>query len=138
MKKLLAVIAMFVIFFNSGENEDISLLDYFDGEYVAYSNEPLSERCVDLGCCYMNYGAVDGMVIGESITVERLEIASAIESLSAKVVKTEVLNDGTNVIYCFTDKIDCNVMLDGKRVNIQIAEKDEYSVIGWPLILGSF
>ena len=30
------------------------------------------------------------------------------------------------------------VYIDDKKVNIQIANCEEYAVVGWPLILGSF
>ena len=138
MKKLLSLIAIFVILLSSTPDTDFSLLDYFDGEYTAYSNAPLSEQCINLGTCYMNIGKVNGSVIGESMVIYDLEVSYAIRELDANIVKVETLEDGTNVLYCHSKLIDKCVEIDNKPVNLQIAHNDEYSVIGWPLILGSF
>lgn len=138
MKKLLCAISLFVILLSNTPDTNFTLLDFFDGEYMAYSNLPLSNNCINLGNCYMNVGRVQGRLIGESIVIEDLEVASAIKELKAKIIKTEILEDGSNVIYCYTDMINTSVKVDGKSVNIQIAHNEQYSVIGWPLILGSF
>ena len=138
MKKIFAIISLFIIFLSSTPNTDFTLLDFFDGEYTAYSNTPLAENYINLGTCYMNMGKVEGDLVGESIVVYNLEIAKAIEDLSARVIMTEMLDDGTTVIYCYTDLIDTNVKINNSKVNIQIAHNDQCSVIGWPLILGSF
>lgn len=138
MKKILAIISLFVILLSNSPSKDFTLLDYFDGEYSAYSNKPLSENCINLGTCYMNMGKVEGDLVGESIIVYNLEVSNAIDDLSAVVIKAEILDDGTSVLYCYTDLINTSVKINNCKVNIQIAHNDQYSVIGWPLILGSF
>ncbi len=138
MKKILIIISLFTILLSSTPNVDFTLLDYFDGEYFAYSNVPLSKDYVSLGSCYMNLGEVDGKIIGESMIIQNCELASVIEELDAEIIMVEVLTDGTNVLYCHTDLIARHIKLDNKDVNLQIAQNYEYTVIGWPLILGSF
>lgn len=138
MKKILCLISLFVIVLSSAPDTRFSLLEHFEGEYTAYSHVPLSENCINLGTCYMNIGKVEGELIGESMVIYDFEVSSAIDELNAEVVKTEILADGTSVIYCYSNLIDSYVKVDNKKVNLQIAHNDEYSVIGWPLILGSF
>ena len=139
MKKIMAVLFVFLVLFNGFEKtNNFSLLDYFSGEYTAYTASSSGENCVDLGFCYINSKPVTKDLVGESIVVKDLEIASAIKTLNAKVIKTEYLDNGTTVIYAYTNLINNNVKVEGKRVNLQIAIKDEVTVLGWPLILGSF
>lgn len=138
MKKLLVVIIVFLIILSRVEiNSSFTLLDYFSGEYIAYTSQEL-DNSVDLGFCYMNVHPVDSEIIGESMVILNFEIGEAIDNLNAKVVKTEYLDDGTTVIYAYSKLINEKVEVDGKKVNLQIATKDERTVIGWPLIIGSY
>ena len=140
MKKLMIAIFMFVVCSNGFEkNNSFSLLDYFAGEYSAYSEVKIENKSkTDLGFCFMYNEPVDQGLVGESVKIEDFEVASAIKTLNAKVVKTECLDNGTVVIYAYTNKINKTVEINNKKVNLQIAHNDEYAIIGWPLILGSF
>ena len=139
MKKIAVVLIMFLIILNGAKSENkFSLLNYFSGEYIAYTSSPSGKDCIDLGFCFVNSKPVDDCVVGESITIENCEVASVISVLNARVIKTEYLEDGTTVIYAYSNLINENVDVFGKNVNLQIATKDERTVIGWPLILGSF
>ena len=139
MKKLIVVIIIFLIIMSGVEtNSQFSLLNYFSGEYTVYTSQENGEDCVNLGFYYMNSKHVGSNVVGESMVIENLEVGSALSSLSARVVKTEYLEDGTTVIYAYTNLIDDKVEVGGEQVNLQIANKEDRFVIGWPLILGSF
>lgn len=140
MKKLFVVIVVFLILIgNVGVKNNFTLLDYFDGEYYAYSNSPISNHYIFLGSCYMNIGEVNSNdIVGESMIIENFEPIAAIEELNAKILFTEFLDTGASVIYAYTDQIGRYVNVNGEKVNIQIAQYNDYSVIGWPLILGSF
>ncbi len=140
MKKLFVVIVVFLILIgNVGVKNNFTLLDYFDGEYYAYSNSPISNHYIFLGSCYMNIGEVNSNdIVGESMIIENFEPIAAIEELNGKIIFTEFLDTGASVIYAYTDQIGRYVNVNGKKVNIQIAQYNDYSVIGWPLILGSF
>ena len=139
MKKIMVVIVMFLIVLNCANNKKkFTLLKYFSGDYVAYTSNGDGENCVDLGFCYINSKPVKDCVIGESITIENCEVSAAIETLKARVVKTEYLEDGATVIYAFSNLIDEKVDVFGKKVNLQIAIRENRTTIGWPLILGSF
>ena len=86
----------------------------------------------------MNSQPVKDYVMGESMVIDNLEVGDALNKLKARVVKTEYLEDGTTVIYAFSSLINQNVEVDGKKVNLQIANKEERYIVGWPLILGSY
>lgn len=140
MKKLFVVIVVFLILIgNVGVKNNFTLLDYFGGEYYAYSNSPISNHYIFLGSCYMNIGEVNSNdIVGESMIIENFEPIAAIEELNGKIIFTEFLDTGASVIYAYTDQIGRYVNVNGEKVNIQIAQYNDYSVIGWPLILGSF
>ena len=135
MKKFVVVI---VLLSCVNTNTQFSLLDYFAGQYTVYTSSGDSENAVDLGFCYMNSKPTTKNIVGESMVIENLEIGSALNSLKARVVKTEYLEDGTTVIYAHTNLINEQIKVDGKNVNLQIANNENRFVIGWPLILGSF
>jgi len=138
MKKFMVVIVVFLVLLSaSNQVNSFSLLNYFSGEYTAYTDSPNGENSVNLGFCYMNTTPSENLV-GESMIIKNFEVSSALEILKARVVKTEYLNDGTIVIYAFTNLIKDQVRVDNHLVNLQIAEKQDYYVIGWPLILGSY
>lgn len=140
MKKLIiAFILIMVLFYAHSLNTNFTLKNYFKGTYTSYSNVE-TKNSTNLGFCYLNT-SVDipqKHLIGESIILENIELNSALTSLKAKVVKTECLENCLVVIYAYTPLIKCNVNINNKKVNLQIAHKNEKTIIGWPLILGSF
>ena len=138
MKKLIiAIMIMMILAMTFDSKKEFTLLDYFTGEYTAYADSVIDDG-IDLGFCYMGTTAPSENIIGESMKINNLEIGHAIDELNARVVDTEYLECGTIVIYAFTDKIEKSVNRENKKINLQIAHNDEYSVIGWPLIIGSF
>ena len=134
---MLIIIAMFVIVMFNISSKDFTLLDYFSGDYTVYTSTNNTDA-INLGFCFMSNNKVKENVIGESVKINNFEPVSALKVLNAKIIKTEQLENGTTVIYAFTDKISQNVIIDNKQVNLQIAHNDNYSIVGWPLILGSF
>ena len=97
------------------------------------------ESSTDLGFCYMSVDKkVSDNVVGESIKISNFEPISAMKALNAKLIKTETLSNGTIVMYAYTHLIDDTVSVENKKVNLQIACAEDYCIVGWPLILGSF
>ena len=139
MKKMIIYISMFIVLLSgAAENKTFSLLDYYSGEYFSYSNQPLKDNSIYTGSCYINSEINSKEIIGESITVKNFEPSAAIKELKAKVVKTEYLESGAIVIYAYSKFIPKSVKLESEKVNLQIAYYETHSIIGWPLILGSF
>lgn len=132
------VFIVFLIVLSGVKTNNFSLLDYFSGDYTVYTSQDNDKNSLNLGFCYMNSKPSVSNVVGESIVIENLEIDSALKSLNARVVKTEYLEDGTTVIYAYSSLIDEKVEVFENYVNLQIATRKERSVIGWPLILGSY
>ncbi len=139
MKKLLIVATLFIILISGNKNDtDFTLLDYFDGEYYAYTDSILSDESIDLGLCYMTNTHISiENVIGESMKIYNFEPISAINMLNGKILKTERVQDAI-VFYVYSPIIKKSVNVFDSVVNLQIAFYDEYSIIGWPMILGSF
>lgn len=140
MKKFFIIISLFLVLIGSKEvKNDFTLLDYFSGEYSSYTEMAVNASSVNHGFCYeQNEIVEESKLVGESLKIVNLEPMAALEKLKANIVKTEYLEEGLIVIYAYTSLIKNSVNVDDKKVNIQIAQSDEYCVIGWPLILGSF
>lgn len=126
MKKIfiLIVILVIVMFSMLHDEKQFSLRDYFKtGEFTEYSSSIEAKN----------------KKIGESIYFDNLEVGQAIETLNAEIKFVEYLEDeGLTVIYCYSDKIKDSVYAKNEKINLQIASCDNYTVIGWPMILGSF
>lgn len=140
MKKILVVLVLFLIMISgANQQQQFTLLDYFSGSYTVYTKNSVNENSVNLGFCYMNNFQVETQdVEGESVKIENFEPSQAIRVLDAKVIETEYLDNGMVVIYAYTSLIKERVKLGQKHVNLQIAHCDDYTIIGWPLILGGF
>ena len=139
MKKIAVVLIVFLIILSGVKYEnDFTLLNYFSGEYVVYTSEDVEGSGVDLGFCYMNTEPVKNHVVGESVKVRNLEVGKALSTLNARVVNTEYLENDLTVIYAYTNLIKEKVEVSGNLVNLQIAMREDYVIIGWPLILGSY
>lgn len=139
MKKLLLTIGVMIIFLLSSHNtNNFSLLDYFDGEYYSFSSCQI-ENSVDLGFAYMSNVEIErDKLSGESVKLKNSEPSEAIKKLKAKVIHTEYLESGTIVIYAYTNLISKKVKVKDENVNLQIAIDEEFCIVGWPLIMGSF
>ena len=140
MKKIfITIIVMFIVASNVNSAPTFCLLDWFEGDYYAYTQTKTDPQSTNLGFCYMTNKQVSkNQILGESMVIKNFEPSSALNKLEAEVVKTEYLENGTIVIYAYTKKINKTVSMFDKQVNLQIAYKEESSVIGWPLIYGSF
>ena len=138
MKKFIVIIFIVaLLIFCNPKPKNFTLLDYFAGEYSVYTETKLDES-IDLGFCYMSNNRVASHCLGESVKMENLEPISALRTLNAQIISTEMLENGTTVMYAYSKLIDSSVELNNRKVNLQIAHNDCYTVIGWPLILGSF
>ena len=127
-----------VLFYVNQTKINFSLKNYFDGEISYYTDSKQNSDCINLGFCYIsNEVNKNSTIIGESIKIKNLEVASAINTLKAQIIKTEYLENGTNVIYAYSPLIKSSIQSSNNKINLQIATNDEYSTIGWPLILGS-
>lgn len=120
------------------QKETFSLLNYFSGEYHSYTTSAVNSSSINLGACYMTSTPAKTHCVGESVKVNNLEPISAIKTLKAKIVKTEILQNGAVIFYCYSPNIKSSVKVFNKKVNIQLAYYEDYSIIGWPLILSSF
>ena len=139
MKKILVlIIILLIILFNSfsGENK-FSLRDYFSSGTLTEYSANINPVSTNIKKKLFKQSKKD--LIGESICFENCEVGDVIKTLDAEVKFTEfVESKGLTVIYCFTKKIKDSVITKNKKVNLQIASCENYTVVGWPMILGSF
>ncbi len=139
MKKIFAIISiLFVLVGSFNVDNNFSLKKYFDGEYYVYTEQQVNTSSINLGSCYMTKDVEAKDCVGESLLIYNFEPVSALKQLSAKIIKTEKLKGGPTVLYAYSPLISRTVEIEGEKVNLQIANYNTYSVIGWPVILGSF
>ena len=84
-------------------------------------------------------GANKNDIIGECLYFENLEVGSAIKTLKSKVRFTEYIDSQKlTIIYAYSNLIPTYKTINNNKINLQISSCSEYSVIGWPVIYGSF
>lgn len=137
---MLIIIAIFLILISANSRQNnFTLLNYFIGEYTSYTEKAIGEESINLGFCYMqNKASENNILVGESVKIKNFEPVAALKKLNARVIKTEYIENGTVVIYAYSNLINKNIKVNNQNVNLQIAHNDYYTIIGWPQILGSF
>ncbi len=145
MKKIIVILVLCLLFACNIliKPKEFSLQNYFDsGLLHIYTNRPINETSIAITNLYMSTskkGITKGDIVGESLYFDNLEVGSAIQKLKAKAKFTEYLDDqNITLIYAYTSIISKYEMVNNVKINLQISTCDEYSVIGWPLIYGSF
>lgn len=145
MKKIIIILLLCLLFICSiwVKPKEFTLRDYFDsGILHIYTKRPINETSIYLVGTYMSSstkGATKEDIIGESLYFNNLEINSALTTLKAKVKFTEYIQEQhLTIIYAYSSLIPSYEIVDNVKVNLQISTCNEYSVIGWPLIYGSF
>lgn len=140
MKKILILIVLLLILiFNCAKTQnDFTLKNYFPtGEITYYTHENVGSSAHLLPNVYISKSP--NCAIGESMYFNNIEIGNAIKTLGAKVLLVETLKEkGLTILYCNLPQLHVFVNYKGFDVNLQIASCEDYTIIGWPMILGSF
>ena len=134
MKKIFIVLVMFLLVVSQFRPvNDFTLLDYFSGEYIACTSSEMDSG-INYGYCSVNANPTSAEIKGETMILYDCEVASAIETLKARVVKTEYFDSGITLIYAYTNLITNISKKFNKNFNLQFAVDDKKLVIGWPQI----
>lgn len=137
MKKIFVfLILIAILIINSSSKNDFSLQDYFSGRLTVYT------KTCDVDNNILPNITIDNnsnSAIGESMFFDNVEISNILNKLNAKVIFSEYISSrNLTLLYCQSPKIRKSVLVKNKQINLQIVLADDYVVIGWPLILGSF
>lgn len=145
MKKIIVVIVLSLLFACGifVKPKQFTLKTYFNsGILYTYTSRPINETSIELVGNYMSLssrGANKNDIIGECLYFENLEVGSAIKTLKAKVRFTEYIDSQKlTIIYAYSSLIPTYKTINNNKINLQISSCSEYSVIGWPVIYGSF
>ena len=137
MKKIFILLILLAIILLNGysKQSDFTLSNYFKtGIITKYTDTKCNNSL--LPNVTINGS---GNLLGESIYFENLELNNALTILQAKVEFFEYISDkDLTILYCSSPLVPKDVEVKDILINLQIATTDEYTVIGWPLILGSF
>ena len=66
-----------------------------------------------------------------------LDVEAVLDRLCAKELWRESF-DAVTVYYAYSDFVRGYEVVHGKRVNVMIAEREEYTAVGMPLLTGSY
>jgi len=79
-------------------------------------------------------------IVGESISffANRKKAISFISIYKAKLVKTEQIQDNIYIMYAYTNKFPYCILLDNKKINLQIVYSNGVVTLGTPVILGDY
>ena len=144
MKKICIILIIVLLFGCSFfvNPKQFNLRSYFNnGILHIYTRQPINETSIPISNLYMSTSSrgANKQIIGESLYFENLEVGSALNTLKAKVKFTEYLEaQNLTIIYAYTKIIPKYEIVNNTKINLQISTCEQYSVIGWPLIYGSF
>lgn len=79
----------------------------------------------------------DFMGISLRYPVDNSDVEALRIRLAAKAVSSQQA-DGMDCVYLYSPLLSESVRIDGKIVNMQIAKTDDYLIVGFPLIMGSY
>ena len=137
---LLMCLYLLVLFFNQYDTS-FSLSQQVNGTNLLYYTEiSASENAICCGNLFINTKIEnDAKVIGESIEIESEKLESVLKNLKFKFKAKEYIEaNNLYVLYGFSDKIPNITHYGNYLTNLQIAVYENYCIIGWPMILGSF
>lgn len=141
MKKFIVfIILLFVLITNYLYSQNkFSLKNYFpNGQITTYSHTALNDSTALINNIYISHNRNDD-IIGESVFLINYEVGYILQELDANVLTVEHLSErGLTILFCYTPKIHKTVQHKNLNINLQIASCEDYVVVGWPMILGSF
>jgi|GEM_PF-4709965 len=120
--------------------------------YCFYTNENYAKNGVQVTdngiskmifCDYKDANKIKNSlnsIYGESICIKNVD-KKDISNIYKKIKNTKVLQENfenMQVFYCYDTKLSKFVIVDGKKINTQIAVCSDSITIGYPIILGEY
>lgn len=152
MKKVLAFILVLIGLFlaKSDYCEFVNLTDFpKDSQYCLYVGDtPSTENCVNVGSGYIVFDDIENAqslvknskkIYGQSVCFEGTtdNYFELLKDLRLKECFVENI-ENIKVFYGFSNKLKDFTVVNGEKVNIQVAYREGKITVGTPLILGSF
>ncbi len=127
----------------------IDFVDAVDGIFYFYTTQKLTGEELNLVPCGNGYiiscDREESHNLYQKLNKQKLlgisidthvELNKVIKKLDLKITRTQEL-DSTTFLYGYTNKLKNFIVIDGEKVNIQIAQTGDTLKIGYPLILDS-
>lgn len=139
MRKFLILLFVSLILLASQINGFAIATKDFGGRYSVYTNNRISEEYTLSPYEVILHHVKNGSVQGESVRFigKDKDIDEFIEELNITVVDEQNLSN-IRIIYGYTTRFGEHRVLEGKKVNVQIAKRGATITIGTPMIIGSF
>lgn len=150
MKKLIVfmVLVLFVTLTAFVKNKENPLFDCDNVEKVCVITEnsgASGENVIDCGNKDFVYlSKEDGKkfvcsnkVAGLQFYIENMELNDLLNLLNADIIDTQYV-ENIQVVYAYSPYYQGNVVMENKKVNLQIALKGDEIIAGFPLILTGF
>lgn len=140
MKKFIVIVIIsLIICCSTYIKQDFTLSSYFTTGKISYYTSIPNTNSTKLADTYINTQKPQSNIIGESMYFTNIEVITAIKILKARVEFAEYLDEqDLTLIYCYTNLIPTYKNVKSHKINLQISVSEEYTIIGWPLIYGSF
>ena len=134
LKKTFVVLAAVLMFFSIWYINVKPELQDFGNTYETYIGGNSSLAKIQKSGSY----GLNFLTAGESVRVDSvLDLGTILNALDADLVFSEKCSEGVNY-YAYTSKLKHKKLINGKLVNLQVFVSEEQTVIGTPLIFGSF
>lgn len=140
MRKLFILIIFIALFLALQLNGFYIATKNFDGKYSIYTENERIEKEYNLSFNKaISKKITEGNIKGESIRFigNDEDIKMFISSTKLKIVDRQKLANN-EIIYGYNQGLNNFVILNGEKVNVQIAKKGATIIIGTPLIFGSY
>jgi hypothetical protein len=116
------------------KNKDLFLIEnikeIYTVENIDNKQQYIKRNAEDIDCLMTRN--VEGLII-----VFDCDNMKVIKNLKAHVIKIEKIEELV-IYYCYCDLYPGFVYVDGKQVNVQIVERNNETIAGFPLILSGF
>ena len=145
MKKISLILCMLLFLFGMFAFLPVKPTVLFDGDVEVFYSYPVDTdlEWIELGagrlvfCQSQDLKSLPQDYFAISISVSKKDWQLAQEFFSVTVVKEESCEEFSSCL-CYSQKLTGGVMIDGQKVNMQVAQNSQKIKIGFPLIVGSF
>ena len=134
MKKFVcfALIIMFILPMYGFQKKELLHLDGINEIYLVENGESGQKYIKKENASLSELQKAEGVILVFDKSVDEVK-----NELNFKQVKVENV-DGIKIIYGYTGLYSSCIHLDGKQVNVQIVQRQNQTIAGFPIILSGF
>ena len=133
LKKTIIALSLIFLCVLTWTQLTLGVFDAFEGKRTYFAINPSSNACIVNGDADFLFAFT-----GETIEIDRaIYYKTILKHFDAQLVFFEQTEDGTSY-YAYSPKIRYQTLISGKLINLHVHVKNGRTVIGSPIIFGSF